>query len=272
MNILETNPHKLLGSLRSSGLLNEDEFRLCLEAIDLSESVTSALQRFANDDAIWQFLASEVGKPFAKDHRNDIRVVESSLMNFQEVIDTQSLPWHNKGRRRQLLSYRIDKENTFDPDKKVFLEYTIMPPGRWRRLYELMYPRALTGQLSDDNLKRLITFSADTNFSMSEEQQAELYAHKFGYEYLDVHAHPPDERLQSLLTIHVKESFQAYPHSLTKDNSGQLIVLMVDPSSAEARRFLEQTSRMSIVPAITTKKTLSKLIEAEKAKHEHGAD
>jgi len=255
------NPTLTLNHLLDRRLIDRKQYAACQEEVQAGSNVIHALHLFSPEAAVWRHFAVQGKYTFYQTY-SELRVIFSDLLDFRTALQYSILPHRTKGLDIEVVTFDPSAMNGLHeafPGRTV--RHAILPPSQWRSLFELLYPPNLTGRLSEEHAKALVTYTqTGMETTMTPEQHAEVIALTKSLRYIDLRTDPPDSDVRHLITLPTMAQSMAYPHHL---EGGNLITLMADPEDHAAIDRLTRQTRLRIVPAIATARVIDTLLRQE---------
>lgn len=255
------DPEALLQELLEHGVIDQRGAAGIQRQLRAGASVVSALRLGGNDSVIWPYLAQKVGRPYYPDQQS-VRVMFTDLLNFIDVLSTGFLPQRTRGNELQVLTYNpVIASGPHERFPGWLVTPALVSPTLWRTLYELGYPRSITGRLNEQQATALVSLTTlGTTTGVTPDQHAEIQALVRGYTFIDPTINPPNPAVRGTISLPSKALNRCYPHH---EEAQALVVMMVDPDDTQALRNIQIQTQMRVIPAITTQQHIDKLLTDE---------
>lgn len=252
--------HPHVQALSHLGLLSDTERDQAQQELGRGATLLSALAPF--ESRLWPHYASSRQMPYHPTHTS-LQVLFADLIPRQLALTHQIIPHRTRGQALQVITYQPDAPDGPHPDfPGSLLRHALTPPSVWRRVFNLAYPTALAGPLSEEEARALVTLTPlGQPVSVTPEQHAEITALISGLRYIHLSRDPTDPDVQPLVSLPLKALTRAYPHHL---EGSRLVVLMQNPHDQQALARLRAQTQRDIIPAITTDETIQALLDVER--------
>jgi|GEM_PF-5560439 len=215
-----------------------------------------AYGRLENAHDVWQQFALERRLPYYARHE-DLCVLFTDLFDSRVALQHQILPHRTSGQDICVVTYDHTRKDTYLSGVGM-VKHALVTPRTWRFLFDLAYPRALTGPLSWEEAVALATLTPlGTDAGLTSEQFAEAKALQRDLPYLDPAQQPPQVGVQHLIESGTQRHRLVIPHSVT---NGTLTVLMADPDDDSTVRLIELQTQLNVRRAVTTKEAITALL------------